>query len=182
MIKQLFALSIVALLASSGLQAQDTNAQAPTMNRFEAAAQQTARTNQAKESIESALSVLIPGGIPEGTPRKENFSAVIDSFVKGEAKATLEGLKKMSAEDSDLPPAEIMLAGLTFSVGDNKSGLTLLESAAVKYPEYPGVYLSFAQLALNGNRITDASLHADKTARLIESGKLSPVRKKQIRF
>jgi len=84
----------------------------------------------------------------------------------------------MSAEDPNLPPAEVMMAGLTFAVGDNKTGLALLETSAVKHPEYPGVYLSFAQVAINTNRITDASLHADRTARLIESGNLSPERKK----
>ena len=166
------------LHANASGQIENSANQSSAPSRFEASADQAARTQQALENIEKAITVLIPGGIKEGSPRKKQFAAVIDSFIKGNARDTMEALKKMAAEDPNLPPAEVMMAGLTFAVGDSKSGTVLLESSAVKHPDYPGVYLSFAQIAINTNRITDASLHADKTARLLESGNLSPERKK----
>ena len=156
----------------------DTSNQEPKDgSRFNTGSAQTAndaRTKQAMANIEKAISVLIPGGIEEGTQRKKNFATVIGMFGRGDARDAMDALEKMASDDPQLPPAEIMLAGLTFAVGDSKSGTALLESAAIKYPEYPGVYLSFAQLALNTNRITDASLHADKTGVLLNSGNLSP--------
>lgn len=169
---------IVAFVANvCGQNADATDQATPGSNRFENGADQAARTQKALDSIEKALAVLIPGGIAEGSARQEKFAAVIDSFAKRQARDAMDALEKMSAEDPNLPPAEIMMAGLTFAVGDNKSGIALLESSAVKHPNYPGVYLSFAQIAINTNRITDASLHADKTAKLIEAGNLSPEKK-----
>ena len=171
-------LLVVALVGNvSGQNPSVADQATPGNNRFENGADQAARTQKALDSIEKALSVLIPGGIVKGSARQEQFAAVIDSFAKRQARDAMDGLEKMSAEDPNLPPAEIMMAGLTFAVGDNKSGIALLESSAIKYPDYPGVYLSFAQVAINTNRITDASLHADKTARLIEAGNLSPEKK-----
>ena len=167
---------------TSGTQDSQTPA-----NRFDAGRAQMAtadgaasgaqRNAQIKKTVERALSILIPGGIVEGTPRKEKFAAVIDSFSTGQARDALEALQKMSAEDANLPPAEVMLAGLTFAVGDQKSGLALLESSAIKYPQYPGIFLSFAQIALNTNRVTDASLHAAEAARLIDTANLTQEQK-----
>lgn len=168
--------SVVLFAASAGtLQSQTATQQT---SRFQAGAEQNARNQRAMENIEKAIAVLIPGGIVAGTPRQEQFATVIESFAKGQARDAMDALEKMAAEDPNLPPADILMAGLTFAVGDNKSGLALLESSAIKHPNYPGVYMSFAQIAINTNRITDASLHADKTARLIESGNLSPERRK----
>ena len=174
-----FCAVVCATAISSTLLAQDNaatpkpgNTQAPAGNQVDAAAVERATTN-----VRKAISVLIPGGIAEGTPRGDQFGSVIDKFGRGLARDAMDDLEKMCAADSELPPAEIIMAGLTFAVGDNKSGIALLESSAIKTPDYPGVYLSFAQLALNGGRVTDASLHADKTAKLIESGNLTPAQK-----
>jgi predicted Zn-dependent protease len=176
-----FAVLVFAGLACGTSCAQNADAPAQQQNRFEAAANVEANNQamqqQAKETIEKAIAVLVPGGIVDGTQRQKDFATVIDSFAKGQAKDALEALRTMAAEDRDLPPAEVMLAGLTFAVGDNKSGLALLESCAMKNPDYPGVYLSFAQIALNANRVTDASLHAAKTADLLVKGELTPNQK-----
>jgi len=94
-------------------------------------------------------------------------------FQRGQAKSTLEHLEKMCQNDPELPPAKMLLAGLTFSVGDNPSGIALLEQCAAENTEYPGVYLSFAQLALNSGRVTDAVAHSEKTRRLLNESKFS---------
>jgi predicted Zn-dependent protease len=163
--------------AQVGAQPDQATTQKDGQSNADAALSNEARTQKAMANIEKAISVMIPGGIAKGTPRQKNFAAVIDLFGRGQARDAMDALKKMSAEDPQLPPAEILMAGLTFAVGDNKSGNVLLESSAVKHPNYPGVYLSFAQIALNTGRITDASLHADKAATLIESESLSPEKK-----
>ena len=132
---------------------------------------------RATANVRKAISVLIPGGIVDGTERKTQLDAVIDKFGRGQARDAMEDLKRLCAADSELPPPEIIMAGLTFAIGDNKSGITLLENSAARNPDYPGVYLSFAQLALNAGRVTDASLHADKTASLLENAKLTDAQK-----
>ena len=180
-ISQLF-LSLFMVAAIGVVSVAQTNGEAaPKTNRFNSgvaqgtqAADASRSRQQAFEAIEKAISVLIPGGIEKGTPRQEKFKSVIESFGNGKVPDAMAALQKMSQEDPELPPAEVMMAGITFAIGESNTGTALLEESAVKHPNYPGVYMSFAQLALNTNRITDASLHVEKAAALIEAGNLSP--------
>ena len=144
-------------------------------NLADAKAKKDLQTQKAKQSIKQAVAVLFPGGVPEGSPREEQLSLVVDTFIGGSAPDTLDQLRTMVANDPDLPPAELLMAGLAFAVGKNPTGLAILESSAIEYPDHPGVYLSFAQLAINAKRITDASLHADRAARMVQAGDFSPV-------
>ena len=162
------------LHANASGQTENSSNQPNAASRFNGSADQAARAQQAVEKIERAIAILVPGGVKDGTPRKQQIAEVIDSFLKGQARDAMDGFEKMTAEDASLPPAKVLMAGLTFAVGDSQAGLALLESSAVKHPDYPGVYLSFAQVAINSNRITDASLHIEKTAQLIEAGNLTP--------
>ena len=162
------------LHANASGQTENSANQPNAASRFNGSADQAARAQQAVEKIERAIAILVPGGVKDGTPRKQQIAEVIDSFLKGQARDAMDGFEKMTAEDASLPPAKVLMAGLTFAVGDSQAGLALLESSAVKHPDYPGVYLSFAQVAINSNRITDASLHIEKTAQLIEAGNLTP--------
>jgi len=131
------------------------------------------RDQKIAAAITGAINVLIPGGIEGNEQRKAGFAEAVSMFQRGQAKSTLEHLEKMCQNDPELPPAKMLLAGLTFSVGDNPSGIALLEQCAAENTEYPGVYLSFAQLALNSGRVTDAVAHSEKTRRLLNESKFS---------
>lgn len=131
------------------------------------------RGQAAVESVLKSISVLVPGGLDDGSSRKEKIAVAIEMFRRGKIANTMREFKDLALIDPELPPADVMMAGLTFAIGDNQSGLALLEKSAAKHPDYPGVYLSFAQLALNSNRVADASVHMEKTASLLQSGKLT---------
>ena len=167
---QNFACIILLVSSAAPALAQDDPPNSSALDRFNSGASEVpdeARDNRARDSVETAIKVLIPGGITEGSPREEQIKIAIDAFLTGDAAKSLETLKALKSTDAEMPPAEFLLAGLSFAVGDNKSGAVLLERNAVQHPDYPGIYLSFAQLAINDNRITDASVHAEKTQRLI---------------
>lgn len=133
----------------------------------------SARDRRIAGAITGAINVLIPGGIGANPKREAGFATAVSMFQRGQAKDTLDHLEKMCKEDPELPPAKMLLAGLTFSVGDNNSGIALLEKCATENTEYPGIYLSFAQLALNSGRVTDAVAHSEKTRRLLNESKFS---------
>jgi len=77
-------------------------------------------------------------------------------------------LNKLQTTQDRLPPTELMLAAMAYAVGDSNSGRRLLESAAISDGDYPGIYFSFARLALLQNRITDADALADKALMSIQ--------------
>lgn len=136
-------------------------------------AQKAAQVARAKSMLEKAVAVLCPSGLADGSPRKELVETAIDQFLSGQVPDTLNTLKELNSKDSETPPADFLLAGFWFAVGDRGRGLAQLEQNAVQHPDYPGVYLSFAQLALNDNRISDAALNAGKTQELVSQGDLS---------
>ncbi len=64
-----------------------------------------------------------------------------------------------------------MLARLFLSRDLTPPGRVALEQAAREEPDYPGVYLSFGELALTEARFTDAFLHFEHAMELVEKGK-----------
>ena len=158
--------SVADATAQSALEAAEKTA-------AEAEARKNLTTKQQAETISKAMSLLIPGGVDATPARKASFDQIIEFFQKGEFKNVEEQLQKMQAADSELPPADFLMAGLAFAINNKSKGVALLERTAVQHPDYPGVYLFFAQLALNNNRITDAVSHVDKSRSLLSGQKLS---------
>jgi predicted Zn-dependent protease len=156
-------------------QAQPTTGQPTTGSQTP---EQAARSQKAADAILKAISVLVPGGLDEGTPRRQKFAAGIELFRQGKILQSRDEFRDLALIDPELPPAEIVMAGITFAIGDNKTGLSQLESAGLLHPNYPGVYLSLAQVALNQGRITDAAVHMEKTASLLASENLTDAQKK----
>lgn len=66
-----------------------------------------------------------------------------------------------------------MLASLSYAIQDPKSGLLLLERAAVEHPDYPGVYSALARLAINQGRISDALALLEKCERINQTASLA---------
>jgi predicted Zn-dependent protease len=129
---------------------------------------------KAKASLIDAMATMVPGGIQQGSPRETEFLKVLELFRTGKVRESLDELKRMATADTNLPPGELMMAGISFAVGDPKSGTVILEKSALDYPEHPSVFLSFAQLALNEGRVTDAQVQAEKSASLMSGGNFSP--------
>lgn len=166
--------AILTLVLTSSLSAQIGSAQNSANERSDtdtAQAQKTAQGDRAKQLLEKAVTVLCPGGLA-GSVRKEQIGNAIDQFLSGKIPDTLQTLKGLNAKDPETPPAEFLLAGFWFAVGESDRGIAGLEQNAVENPDYPGVYLSFAQLALNDNRISDAALNAEKTQKLVSQSDL----------
>ena len=138
----------------------------------EAAAQQTEKIfNQLVQELNN----LIPGDPASNPEQQRVIGEAVKAFQARDAKLVIELMTAQALSDPNFPPADVMLAGLSFAIQDPKSGRVLLERAALQHPDKPAVYSTFARLAINENRSTDALALLDKLERVIKNAKLSPV-------
>ena len=137
--------------------------QLPSPNRVSA----DQRKEQVAASLFRELDNLIPGTFEDDSPQKLAIEKVVQYFQEGKATDATSLLDELAARDKTFPPKELLLAAVTYAVNDAARGRLLLESAAVKYRDYPGVFLAFARLAINENRISDARAIMEKVDRLV---------------
>jgi predicted Zn-dependent protease len=101
------------------------------------------------------------------------------SGVHNEALSQLEEIRKGKAE---LPPPQLVMAGLFFGSGDIANARALLESVVVTEPDYPTSWTALARLSINDRRFADAQAVLEKVAGLAERESWSPEQKKHFRI
>ena len=138
----------------------------------EAAQQQAEKMYQ---QLVQELYNLIPGDPASNPEQQKVIGEAVKAFQARDAKLVIELMTAQALSDPNFPPADVMLAGLSFAIQDPKSGRVLLERAALQHPDKPAVYSTFARLAINENRSTDALALLDKLERVTQNAKLSPV-------
>ncbi|MBM3225263.1 MAG: tetratricopeptide repeat protein [Candidatus Tectomicrobia bacterium] len=104
----------------------------------------------------------------QGFEKIDELQKGLESFQRRDYEQTLSLFKTAGQKAPHLPPANLMLARLLFATNQQPQGRVALEQAAVEQAGYPGVYLSFASLALTTGRLTDAFLHLEKAASLLQ--------------
>lgn len=119
-------------------------------------------------------------GPPEGAITSDEWEKAVAAFRQGRFSDSLELFAAASKRDSTLPPPRLMLARLFLAGGHSAQGRAALEQAAAETPAYPGVYLTFAQLALAEGRATDALLHYEKALALCNSAAVSERTKRYV--
>jgi tetratricopeptide (TPR) repeat protein len=126
------------------------------------------------EALFQELDNMIPGEFVEGSPQKKSIEDAVTAFQIQNIGRVNEIFKDLAANNKEYPPADLLLAALSYSVKDSQSGLILLERAAVEHPDYPGVYAAFARLAINQGRVSDALAMFEKFGRTLEASRLEP--------
>jgi Tfp pilus assembly protein PilF len=117
-----------------------------------------------------------PVRLPEGIAE---INRAIESFKRRDFVQCQVLLKSAVANHPDLPPAPIMFANVCIRLDQPAMGRVALEEAAVRYSEFPELYLLFGRLALDDNHITDAELQFDKAATLSASDRWSGTRRER---
>lgn len=130
-------------------------------------------TQQAFDMLMKELDNLIPGDFEEGSAQKKAVEDAVTAFQLRDASRVIQILKAQAIADSDFPPTDLLLAGLSFATRDPQSGRTLLERAGMENPASPAIYSTFARLAINENRSVDALALLEKMGRLLAEAKLS---------
>ena len=118
------------------------------------------------DQLYKELDNLIPGKFEDGSPKKKAIEDAITAFQKRDANRVVEILNAQGEADPNFPPTDLLLAGLSFTVKDEKSGRILMERAAITHPNNPAVYSAFSRLAINESRYTDALALLEKMDRM----------------
>lgn len=118
------------------------------------------------------LSNVVPVRLKAGSDRKKAVINAVEAFIARDMKRLEAILLAQSQSDATFPPPKLLLAVFSYAVKDTRTGFALLEHAAAEAPEYPGIYLAFARLALNQGRLSDALAMFEKSSRVSEESKL----------
>lgn len=165
--------TLIGLGTSQGLaqdqqeQGQDTQ-QSPPVDPNQLREEQQ---NLVADQLLASLDELVPGDFEEGSELKTILKLAADAFARGDLEEALKQLERSNEYDTKTPPAQLMMAAMYFATGKVAEARTVLEAAAVNRQDYPGVYLAFARMAVNENRITDSLALYEKAERLMKEGK-----------
>jgi predicted Zn-dependent protease len=138
------------------------------------AAQRALENRQAViNSLAMELNELIPGDYKESSPEREELQKVASHFVDGNSDAINYRLDQMRKSNPDLPPSELLLAGLYYAVNNPNQGHALLEQASINNPMHPAISIALGRLAFSQSRIADALALVEKAERQLQSMELS---------
>jgi Tfp pilus assembly protein PilF len=114
-------------------------------------------------------------------PQLVELQRAIEAFRQGEFAAALEWLKQARQKQPGLAPAPVMLANMHFSEDQPVAGRSLLEQAAIEFPDDPEPPLIFGDLAWRERRLSDAQAQYLRGQQLLESFSGDAARKHQLR-
>lgn len=136
----------------------------------------------ASADLRAAPIAVSPAGLAEqkAANQPEELRQALEAFKRGKFDRVLDRLQLAARNHSELPPAEVMLASMYFSDGQDGKGHKTLEDAAVKYPSDPEPHLIFGDLAFRARRFSDAQVQYEKGAELLKVFSGSPERKHQL--
>ncbi len=124
---------------------------APTDDAAKAAAAKQAEQNTQAiaDQLLVAMDHLIPGEFPKDSSLPTSLRQAALPLLSGDLAQTKKHLEELIQSNPTLPPLQLLLGGMYFSLNQSESGRLALEQAAVDHPEYPGVYTALARLAIN---------------------------------
>lgn len=115
-----------------------------------AAAQQNEQNVQAlADQLLRSMDHLVPGELPSDSPIAASLREAGLTFLKGDLAQAKKQLEEVVAANPTLPPMQLLLGGMYFSLNQGEAGRMALEQAAVDQPDYPGVYTALARLSIN---------------------------------
>ncbi len=114
-------------------------------------------------------------------PRLAEFQRAIEAFRQGEFESAQQWLAKARSKQPGLAPAPVMLANMHFSEDQPVAGRSVLEQAAVDFPDDPEPPLIFGDLAWRERRLSDAQAQYLRGQQLLETFQGDETRKRHLR-
>lgn len=119
--------------------------------------------------ILKSLQSMIPFDI-EGSEIEESLTATVRNMLTGQGDQALTELNDLRQIRSEMPPGELLVAGVFFAGGDATQGRVWLEKSVAEYPDYPTGWTAFARLAISDRRIADAQALLERADRVAQAG------------
>ena len=176
------ALSACLLNVSAAQNLTDADPQDSAGALDEGSTSATGNSAAAERSIDqlvSSMDNMIPGNLEPDSDRMKLLRAVAELFLQRDLQASREKLGEAAKADSSLPPADLLMSAMLFTVNNSQIGVGFLEEAAKNDPEYPSTYAGFARIALNANRVTDAVALLAFMKQKIEAGSWNELQQEQ---
>ncbi len=118
------------------------------------------------------LDQLIPGEYTEDSARRVQLIEIANLFAEGNEPGLRDKLTELSAADPNVPPQDLLLAGMAFESNNSLQGKLLLERAGTLDRQHPGIPLAFGQLAISQGRMFDAQTLIEKAQSLLQASEL----------
>ena len=125
------------------------------------------------EALFNELDSMVPGEFDAET--KQSIEDAVTAFQLKNIDRVDTIFKELAAKNEGFPPPDLLMASLSYAVQDARSGLVLLERAAIDHPNYPGIYSALARLAISQGRTSDALALLEKCERIIETVEMDDV-------
>ena len=174
----------IGLLWAWGAEAQ-TDSAAANNAAGRPAAQQTAQQQRTEQQIKllvenaiQQLDQIVPGEFPEGSEIAAGLRTVVEMFSRRELEPARSKLDELCAANPTIPPAGLLWSALLLAFNQFDAAYAELEKTAVVTPEYPGVPIAFARLAIGRGRLADASAQMKEARRTIDGGTWSEEQRK----
>jgi tetratricopeptide (TPR) repeat protein len=139
-------------------------------------------SNQQEQQLSQAVPEFLLEGIPveslDGAGLAE-LNAAVTSYHQGDVPQALAKLTAAHKAAPQLPPPRLMLARLMLAAQQWAPGRSVLEQLAISEPGEPGLYLAFAELALQEKRVSDAQLQLRQAWQETEAAKKLPASRRQ---
>lgn len=128
---------------------------------------------QLSQRLAQELDDLIPGIYADGSKEKQKLEQATAFFIKLNEEKLRSTLSELAAADPNVPPQELLLAGLAYATNNLARGKAILEQSSVRHRNHPGFPLAFARLAILQNRYFDAIALAEKAQTVNRSANIS---------
>lgn len=116
----------------------------------------TAAAAQEDSPLPPAALIGYPTEMEPGV--REALEAAVERFLAGDPTAAAEKLAQATAARDDLPPKDTLLAKLHLAVGRGDAARPALEKAVAAEPSDPEAFVILGSLALEDQRIAEATL------------------------
>jgi tetratricopeptide (TPR) repeat protein len=131
-------------------------------------------------ALPSRGETIPPGGAGDTTEKKQpempEFKDAVGFFNNRDIDSALKKLEEAAKKNTDLPPAEVLMAQLFASAKSGQGMWVYLDKAAQKYPDDPESFVLLGEIALNQARLTEADMLFNKAYSLIAKFNKSPDR------
>lgn len=166
-------------LVRQATQQESNEPTAPANDAAAAAAQQNAQSlDRVAEQLVRAMDQLIPGSFSTDSPLPAALKQSAMTLLSGDADAATAQLQELKLANASLPPAQLLMAAMYFSLNQGELGRLALERAAVDQPDYPGVFTALARLSINQGWWASAAALLQQLRQKIDAGQWNEEEKK----
>jgi tetratricopeptide (TPR) repeat protein len=118
----------------------------------------------------------VPKDDAAAVPQMKEVEDAIARFKERDIEGALTLLKEAANKNPELPPGQVIMAGLCLRANVPQLVRGYLEQAVIDLPDDPDAYLLMADIALSERRVTEAEMLLDKAVALVAKFDKNPKR------